>query len=70
MSTTTTPSLSDVLNSIMNTIVTVLQNVINVISQNASTIATLLVTGGLVFLVVRYGRRIFSGISDLLRGLF
>jgi len=70
MSSTTSPSLSDVLNSIMNTIVTVLQNVINVISQNASTIATLLVTGGLVFLVVRYGRRIFSGISDLLRGLF
>jgi len=65
-----TPSLSDVLNSIMNTIVTILQNVINVISQNASTIATLLVTGGLVYLVVRYGRRIFSGISDLLRGLF
>jgi len=65
-----TPSLSDVLNSIMNTIVTILQNVINVISQNAATIATLLVTGGLVFLVVRYGRRIFSGISDLLRGLF
>jgi predicted PurR-regulated permease PerM len=70
MSSTTSPSLSDVLNSIMNTIVTVLQNVVNVISQNASTIATLLVTGGLVFLVVRYGRRIFSGISDLLRGLF
>jgi predicted PurR-regulated permease PerM len=65
-----TPSLSDVLNNIMNTIVTILQNVVNVISQNASTIATLLVTGGLVFLVVRYGRRIFSGISDLLRGLF
>jgi hypothetical protein len=64
------PSLSDVLNSIMNTIVTVLQNVINVISQNAATIATLLVTGGLVFLVVRYGRRIFGGIADLLRGLF
>ena len=70
MSSTTSPSLSDVLNSIMNTIVTILQNVINVISQNASTIATLLVTGGLVYLVVRYGRRIFSGISDLLRGLF
>ena len=64
------PTLSDVLNSIMNTIVTVLQNVINVISQNAGIVATLLVTGGLVFLVVRYGRRIFGGISDLLRGLF
>jgi uncharacterized ion transporter superfamily protein YfcC len=64
------PSLSDVLNSIMNTIVNVLQNVINVISQNAGIVATLLVTGGLVFLVVRYGRRIFGGISDLLRGLF
>jgi len=65
-----TPSLSDVLNSIMNTIVNVLQNVVGVISQNAATIATLLVIGGLVFLTVRYGRRIFSGITDLLRGLF
>jgi hypothetical protein len=64
------PTLSDVLNSIMNTIVTVLQNVINVISNNAAVIATLLVTGGLVFLVVRYGRRIFGGITELLRGLF
>jgi hypothetical protein len=64
------PTLSDVLNSIMNTIVSVLQNVINVISQNAATIATLLVVGGLVFLTVRYGRRIFAGITELLRGLF
>jgi len=64
------PTLSDVLNSIMNTIVTILQNVINVIANNAGVIATLLVVGGLVFLTVRYGRRIFGGITELLRGLF
>jgi hypothetical protein len=63
-------SLSDVLNSIMNTIVSVLQNVIGVISNNAGIIATLLVVGGLVFLTVRYGRRIFAGVTELLRGLF
>jgi hypothetical protein len=68
MSATTT--LSDVLNNIMNTIVTILQNVISVIANNAGVIATLLVVGGLVFLTVRYGRRIFAGITEFLRGLF
>jgi len=64
------PTLGDVLNSIMNTIVQVLSNVVNVIAQNAGTIATILVIGGLVFVTVRYGKRIFAGISDFLKGLF
>ena len=64
------PTLGDVLSGILNTVVNILLSVVNVIAQNAGIIATLLVIGGLVFLTVRYGRRIFAGITELLRGLF
>jgi len=67
---TTTPSLSDVANSILNALASVLQAVVNFVSQNASVIATVVFMGGLIYLLLRYGRSIFSGIFDWLKGIF
>jgi hypothetical protein len=65
-----TPSLSDVANAILNALASVLQAIVNFVSQNASVIATVIFMGGLIYLLLRYGRSIFSGIFDWLKGIF
>ncbi len=65
-----TPSLSDVATGILNALASVLQAVVQFISQNASVIATVVFMGGLIYMLLRYGRSIFSGIFDWLRGIF
>mgnify|MGYP001626316312 CR=1 len=65
-----TPSLADVANGILSALATVLQAVVQFISQNATVIATVVFMGGLIYLLLRYGRSIFSGIFDWLRGMF
>ena len=65
-----TPSLTDVANAILNALASVLQAVVNFVSQNASVIATVIFMGGLIYLLLRYGRSIFSGIFDWLKGIF
>jgi len=67
---TSTPSLGDVANAILNALASVLQAVVNFVSQNASVIATVVFMGGLIYLLLRYGRSIFSGIFDWLKGIF
>jgi hypothetical protein len=64
------PSLTDVANAILNALASVLQAVVNFVSQNASVIATVIFMGGLIYLLLRYGRSIFSGIFDWLKGIF
>jgi len=65
-----TPSLADVANGILNALASVLQAVVQFISQNATVIATVIFMGGLIYLLLRYGRSIFTGIFDWLRGIF
>jgi len=64
------PSLGDVANAILNALASVLQAVVTFVSQNASVIATVVFMGGLIYLLLRYGRSIFSGIFDWLKGIF
>ena len=66
----TPPSLADILGSVLNTIQTVLYEVASAIAENASVIASALVLGGIAFMVMRYGTRIFRGLSGWLRGIF
>jgi hypothetical protein len=67
---TSAPSLGDVANAILNALASVLQAIVNFVSQNASVIATVIFMGGLIYLLLRYGRSIFSGIFDWLKGIF
>jgi len=64
------PTLTDVANAILNALASVLQAVVTFVSQNASVIATVIFMGGLIYLLLRYGRSIFSGIFGWLKGIF
>jgi len=67
----TTPfSLADVLGQILNTLQTIIYQVAAAVAENASIIATVVVLGGLTYMVFRYGSRIFRGVSGWLRTLF
>jgi len=67
----TTPfSLADVLGQILNTLQTIIYQVAAAVAENASIIATVVVLGGLTYMVCRYGSRIFRGVSGWLRTLF
>jgi predicted PurR-regulated permease PerM len=64
------PSLSDILTAVLNAIQTIMYQVASAIADNATVIATALVLGGLVFVMFRYGTRIFRGLTGWFRGLF
>jgi hypothetical protein len=64
------PTLSDVLTNILNAVTTILYEVTKAISENASVIATVLVLGGLAFVFMRYGTRVFRSVGGWFRGLF
>jgi len=66
----TPPSLADIMSQILNAVQTVIYQVASALAENASVIATVIVLGGLTYAIVRYGRRIFSGFTSFLRGLF
>jgi predicted PurR-regulated permease PerM len=70
MSAPSPPSLSDVLTNILNAVTTILYEVTKAISDNASVIASVLVLGGLAFIFMRYGTRIFRTVGTWFRGLF
>jgi len=65
MSTTTQPTLSDVVNAIFNAILSIVKGIADAISQNAAVIGTAVIVVGLGYAVFRFGRRIL----DLFRGL-
>jgi len=67
---TTPPSLVDILNNVLSAITTILSSVASAIAENASVIATIVVVGALVYMVMRFGSRIFSGVTAWVRGLF
>ena len=63
-------TLADVLTNILTALQDILYYVSNAIAENASVIATVVVIGAIAFLVMRYGSRIFRGVTSWLRGLF
>lgn len=70
MSTPSTPSLADILDSILQAVQTVIYQVSNAIAQNAGVIATVVVTGMLTYVLVRYGTRLFRGVTSIFRAMF
>jgi len=65
----TPPSLATILTEILNALQTIMYEVASAIADNASVIATAVVLGGIAFMVMRYGTRIFRGVTGWLRGL-
>jgi cobalamin synthase len=63
-------TLADVLTNILTALQDILYYVSTAIAENASVIATVVVIGAIAFLVMRYGSRIFRGVTGWLRGLF
>jgi cobalamin synthase len=63
-------TLADVLTNILTALQDILYYVSTAIAENASVIATVVVIGAIAFLVMRYGTRIFRGVTGWLRGLF
>jgi hypothetical protein len=70
MSITPTYSLADIMQNILTAIQNILGEVAKVIAENAGIIATVVVIGGVAFLLWRYGSRIFSGITGMFRRIF
>jgi predicted PurR-regulated permease PerM len=63
-------TLAEVLTNILTALQDILYYVSSAIADNASVIATVVVIGAIAFLVMRYGSRIFRGVTGWLRGLF
>jgi len=63
-------TLADVLTNILTALQDILYYISNVIAENASVIATVVVIGAIAFIVMRYGSRIFRGVTTWLRGFF
>lgn len=63
-------TLADVLDRVLAALQDALYYIADAIASNASTIATVIVIGGLAYLIMRYGTRIFRGVTGWIRGLF
>jgi protein involved in polysaccharide export with SLBB domain len=63
-------TLAEVLTNILTALQDILYYVSTAIADNASVIATVVVIGAIAFLVMRYGSRVFRGITSWIRGLF
>jgi len=67
MSETTGHTLGDIMKSILTAIQETLYYIADAIASNAQVIATVIVIGGLAYALLRYGTRMFRGISGWLR---
>jgi predicted PurR-regulated permease PerM len=63
-------TLTEVLTNILTALQDILYYVSSAIADNASVIATVVVIGAIAFMVMRYGTRIFRGVTGWLRGFF
>jgi hypothetical protein len=63
-------TLGEVLTNILTALQDILYYVSSAIAENASVIATVVVIGAIAMLTMRYGSRIFKGVTSWLRGLF
>lgn len=66
----TVPSISDILNSILGAITTAIGAIATAIAANAEVIGTIVIVGALITAVMIFGRRVFSGLGGLLKGIF
>jgi hypothetical protein len=66
----TPPSLADILSAVLNAVQTILYQIATTIASNATVIATVIVLGGLVYVVWRVGSRVIRPIMGWFRGLF
>ncbi len=65
-----TYTLADIMSNILTAIENIIGEVAKVLAENAGTVATVVVIGGVAMLLWRYGSRIFSGISGMFRRFF
>jgi len=63
-------TLTDVMNSLLTAVQEILGNIAQAIVDNAAVIAQIIVIGGLVFGVVRFGSSVVRRITGFARGLF
>lgn len=63
-------TLAEVLTNILTALQDILYYVSQSIADNASVIATVVVIGAIAMLVMRYGSRVFKGVTGWLKGLF
>jgi hypothetical protein len=63
-------TLADVLTNILTALQDILYHIASAIADNATVIATVVIIGAIAFIVMRYGSRIFRGVTSWLRGLF
>jgi len=63
-----TTELYHILGEILEAITAIMSEIATAIADNAAVIAEVVVLGGLAFMLMRYGSRIFSGLSGWLRG--
>jgi hypothetical protein len=66
----TPPSLGDTIAQILGAIQTILYEVASGIAANAATLAEIVVLGGMAFIVMKYGTRLFRGVTSWFSGLF
>ena len=64
----TTSALSGALSSILSAVEGVITEIANVIEQNATLIGDVIAIGALVFLVIRFGGRVFNSLGGLFQG--
>lgn len=65
----TPPSLADILTQVLGAIQTILYEVATAIADNASVIASVAVLGFIGLAVMRFGSRMFRGLTTWLRGV-
>jgi hypothetical protein len=65
----TPPSLADVLSQILSAIQTILYEVASAIADNAAIIATVVVIGALAYMTMKFGTRVFRGVTSWMRGM-
>jgi len=67
---TPTYTLADIIQGGINFFVNMFGEIMTVLQENVSAIATLVVLGGIAFAIWRWGRRLFSQLSGMLRAIF
>jgi hypothetical protein len=65
----TPPSFADIMTNILNAVAGVIGAIATALAENASVIGLVIVVGALAFMVMRFGSRIFRGVTDWFRGL-
>jgi hypothetical protein len=63
-----TTELEHIIGEILEAVETIMSEIASAISTNAAVIAEVAVLGGLAFLMMRFGSRVFSGMTSWIKG--